>query len=142
MHSMQKLAGRDDADRALLITDCLIQRLPPPLSVDKDSGVDQDGHAPLGGPMASRPASTSAAKSSSGVGAESINSRHFAAETRCPRLGGRICTTGTPLRTTSISSPAPTRLTTAENSRATSVALKRVMAIRYQINLICREKAG
>src|SRR5680860_395769 len=51
-----------------------------------------------------------------------------------PVATGRISTTGTPLRTTSISSPAPTRLTIAEKLRATSVALSRVIGRPYQIN--------
>lgn len=136
VHSMEELASGNDADRAILFADRLIQRLTPSLGVDQDGGVYQDGHSPLGGPMAFRPASTSSAKFSSGEGAESISPRHLAAETKCPGLIGRICTTGTPLRTTSISSPAPIRLTTAEKSRATSVALKRVMQRMYQINLI------
>src|SRR5215203_2575191 len=114
----------------------------PPLRVDQDRGVDQDGHAPLGLPTLSRAASTSRAKSLSGAGAEAISSCQRVAETRRGALAGRISTTGTPFRTTSISSPAPIRLTTAENSRATSVALSRAMRSRYQIYLIARSTGG
>ena len=78
VHPMQELTGRDDADRAVLVADRLIQRHPPPLGVDQHRGIDQDGHALIGGPMASRPASTSCAKFSSGEGADPISSRHLA----------------------------------------------------------------
>jgi len=66
MHPVQELTGRDDADRPVLIADRLIQRSPTPFGVDQHRGIDQDGDTPLGRPMASRPASTSRAKSSSG----------------------------------------------------------------------------
>src|ERR1051326_1818289 len=127
IHAVQQLACRDHADRAIRVAYRLVERCAPPLDIHQHRRVDQDGHAPPGGPMALRPASTSCAKPSSGDGASSISARHLSADTRCPVLAGRICKTATPLRTTSISSPAPTRLTTAENSRATWVALSLVM---------------
>ncbi len=74
-----------------------------------------------------RPASTSLAKSPSTAGTLSISSRQRAAETTWRPLAGRICTIGTPLRTTSTSSPASTLLMTCEKFLATSVAVRRVM---------------
>lgn len=86
--------------------------------------------------MFSRLASTSHSKSSSTGGALFINSRQRAAEMTWGPRAGRSWATGTPLRTTSTSSPAPTLLITCENLLATSVAVRLIMFRRYQINLI------
>lgn len=86
--------------------------------------------------MVSRLASTSRSKSSSTAGALSISSRQRAAETTRGPWAGRNWATATPLRTTSTSSPAPTLLITCENLLATSVAVRLIMYLRYQINLI------
>jgi hypothetical protein len=136
VNAMQQLAGGDHADCALPRAEGTLERQAPPLHVDQHRGVDQDGQAALGGPMVSRPASTSLAKSSSTAGALAISSRQRVAETTWWPLAGRICTIGTPLRTTSTSSPASTLLTTCEKFLATSVAVRRVMLEAYQINLI------
>ncbi len=84
--------------------------------------------------MLLRASSTSRAKSSSTAGRFSTNLRHASPESLRGRDGGRSSAIGMPLRTISISSPAPTRFITAEKLRATSVALIRNMQRSYQIN--------
>jgi hypothetical protein len=128
VNAVKELAHRDDADCALFLADeclepfCILAPLPP----DEDVGVDQDGQAPSGGRTDRRSARTSSAKSSSTCGAARMRSRNRSADsTRA--FDGLITATGAPERTTSISSPAATRLRMSENRRATSVALSLVM---------------
>src|SRR5437868_825957 len=136
VHSVQELARGHDADGAVFVSDRRLDLCPSPLVVDEDRGVDQDGQALLGGPNASRPASMSRAKSSSSGGVSAISSRHCSAVIVVRARGGRSSAIAEPLRTISISSPAPTRFITREKLRATSVAVKRTMQSRYQINQI------
>src|SRR5262249_55767478 len=103
---------------------------------DEEVGVDQDGQAPSGGAVARRRARSSPAKAASGAGAVARRARKRAAERGSGRAGP-VRATGAPERTTSISSPAWARLSTAAKLRAASVALRRVMVGRpYQISLI------
>ena len=127
MHPMKELADRDNADRALFVPD---KRFEPlyvgvPLPLDQQVGVDQDGQAPSGGATVLRAARTSSTKSSSTLGAFRISSRKRSGET-ARAFAGLITATGAPERTTSISSPPATRLSTSEKRRATSVALSLV----------------
>jgi len=136
--TVQQLADGDDADRAILVADKGLERscAPFPLPVDQEPRVDQDGQEFSGGRPASRRISRrSSANSSSTGGADASSSRNRAAGSS-RGLGGAISATGAPARVTSISSPAATRLKTAEKFRATSVAVNRATKRRYQINLI------
>ena len=80
VNAVQQLTGRDHADCTIPLAEDTLERPATPLRVDQDRGVDQDGQAALGGPMALRPASTSPSKSSSTAGALSISSRQRDAE--------------------------------------------------------------
>ena len=97
-----------------------LRRASVPLELDEQIGVDQQGHGSPGGPALSRSARTSLAKPSSVPGAPAMSSRNRCAETTLA-LGGTIAATDTPLRVTSISSPAATRLRTSEKLRAACV---------------------
>lgn len=81
VNAVEQLAGRDHTDRTLSLAKGILERRATPLHIDQDRGVDQDGHAALGGPMSSRPASTSFSKLSSTAGAPSISSRQRSADT-------------------------------------------------------------
>lgn len=133
--AVQQLADGDDTDRALLIAQELLdrRRSHASLQIDQEIGVDQEGHGSLGGPTASRAARTSAAKSWSGRGALATRARKLSADISLA-VGGAMIATGAPLRVTSTSSPAATRLSTSEKARAASVAVIRVMQGTYQIN--------
>jgi hypothetical protein len=86
--------------------------------------------------MPLRISAKSRAKSSSTGGRFPTNSFHASPDSPPDREGRCNSATGAPLRTISISSPAFTRLITAEKFRATSVALIRTMLSAYQINQI------
>jgi hypothetical protein len=135
--AVQEFTDRDHTDRAVLLTDGAINlRISDAtLEVDQQPGVDQDGHGSSGAATDFRIASTSPWNSSSGIGAAAINSRKRAADISLP-LGGEITATDAPLRVISISSPSATLFSTSEKLRAASVAVIRVTAPDYQINLI------
>ncbi|HEY3727545.1 MAG TPA: hypothetical protein VGL51_10250 [Solirubrobacteraceae bacterium] len=126
MDAVEQLADRDYADCSRLLPDNPIpfRRADASFEVDEQVCVDQDGHEACGASTVSRSARTSSANSSSGVGALAMSSRNRSAEIRrC--AGAEITATAAPLRVTSISSPAATRLSTSENERAASVAVMR-----------------
>lgn len=126
MDSVQQLAHRDDADRALLLRGDPVESVRPPFSLDQDVRVDQDGQELSTGPASARIARRSFTKSSSTGGADRMSSRKRSAESS-RTLGGPMTATVAPLRVISISSPAVARFRRSEKLRAASVAVSRAM---------------
>ena len=77
VHAVQQFADRDDADRAVLVSDCVLDlRIgDTAFEICQHVGVDQDRHASSGGPTDSRAARMSRANSASTAGAVAISSR-------------------------------------------------------------------
>ncbi|MEX0993864.1 MAG: hypothetical protein WDZ37_07705 [Solirubrobacterales bacterium] len=124
MDSVQQLADRYDADRAILFPDKRVDRVRrcTPLAIRQQVGVDQDGQGLSGRPASVRIASRSAPKSESTDGAERSKSPNRLAGRRVLRTGP-MTATGEPFRTTSVASPAAARLRISEKLRAASVAV-------------------
>jgi hypothetical protein len=130
MNPMKELAYCDHADQMFFLARNSPKRAASTLGVNQHGGIYQEsGHLLTGGPRRLRASSTSAAKSSSIGGSPFTNFRQAAPEIPRGRDGGRSSATGVPLRTISISSPAPTRFMTVEKLRATSVAVIRSTTI-------------
>ncbi len=143
VHPLQELADRDDADRPVFVTDCRLDLGigDTALEVDEQVGVDQDGHASSGGPADSRAMRTSPAKSGSSGGALAMSSRNRSAPISRD-FDGEMTATAAPLRVSSISSPPATLLSTSEKLREASVAVMRITAAAYQINLMMSSLSG
>jgi hypothetical protein len=133
MDAVEELADCDDADRPVFVAGERIDRLSAALTVDEDTGVDQDGQGLSGGPSSIRARRTSSSKSRSTGGAVATIARKCSLDTSRV-FGGPITATVAPLRVTSISSPRETRFRILEKFRATSVAVKRATIELYQIN--------
>jgi prevent-host-death family protein len=133
--AVEELAYRDDADRAIFLTEERLDLTTAFLEFDQQIGIDQDGHGSPGAPALSRISRRSSANASSGLGALASRSRKRDAETNRD-LGGPISATGTPPRVNSISSPVATRFSTSEKLRAAPVAVMRDTPTAYLINRI------